>query len=711
MLKLQFSNGAAPETGLEQPRITIGRDPKNDIVLDQAGVSGFHAEIQTDQGKAYLIDMGSTNGTFVNDTQISGRHLLKAWDRICFDKVAGEVTDTEGRRPTQVNRAIRDEDLDGTAGKTQVRPTVGSNATQIFKAPSQRLAVISGALAGKSFDLEKESITLGREEDCDIVLADSTVSARHAVVREVQGRIRIEDLGSSNGTYINGNKIQAKDLLSGDTVRLGKVELRLDGQGRANKTKVMSASTTRIMPEADDPFDETRTLHQKAAGGKKGLPAWALGVIAFVVVGGAALGFLATQNKLPAVIPGSAPKAVTAKLQGYAVWTRQLSGNRTDPATPVLADINDDTYLDVILGDASGFVTALDGQKGLKIFEVETADRILAPAVAGDLTGDGAADVVVASRSGEVTAMNGEGRILWASSRDLGLGPIVNRPVLADVTGDGKVDVIVPTAKKGIVALDGTRGWKLWDTAGVFKSDVVTSPVALDVNDDGIMDFIGATSGGQAAAVCGQGEKAWVIWEAAIPNVNYASPMVYEAGDTKVAVFATDKGTVALNAGSGRTLWQVAMGAGVLASPVGVEASGDRIMDVALVTKNGGVHVLDGLTGDEIWSAGLNTQVIASPALFDCTNDGLKDLIVLDAGGNINVLDMAKGRVVLQTRIGQSDAFVSSPILGDLIRDQMLEVVTAAKNGAITAFGLNRSLKIGDAPWPMFLGNNTHVSE
>ncbi|MDD4239321.1 MAG: DUF3662 and FHA domain-containing protein [Desulfotomaculaceae bacterium] len=83
------------------------------------------------------------------------------------------------------------------------------------------LQVNNGPDQGEVFQLKAASIVLGRHEDCDIVLNDSSVSRRHARLELHRGRYTIVDLGSTNGTMVNGIRIGTKVLGAGDTVTLG----------------------------------------------------------------------------------------------------------------------------------------------------------------------------------------------------------------------------------------------------------------------------------------------------------------------------------------------------------------------------------------------------------------------------------------------------------------------------------------------------------
>ena len=92
----------------------------------------------------------------------------------------------------------------------------------------RKAAVIEGAQKGKSFDLGEELI-VGRAEKCHLVLDDDTyVSQMHARVFSRDGTFMIEDLGSTNGTYLNRRRITSPtELQRGDRVKIGKTVLEM----------------------------------------------------------------------------------------------------------------------------------------------------------------------------------------------------------------------------------------------------------------------------------------------------------------------------------------------------------------------------------------------------------------------------------------------------------------------------------------------------
>ena len=84
-----------------------------------------------------------------------------------------------------------------------------------------RLEAIDGPLIGRTFYLDKPVVSIGRLAENDICLEDSFVSRHHCVIRNVDGLYVIEDLNSANGTYVNGERVNACSLAEGDLIRIG----------------------------------------------------------------------------------------------------------------------------------------------------------------------------------------------------------------------------------------------------------------------------------------------------------------------------------------------------------------------------------------------------------------------------------------------------------------------------------------------------------
>jgi hypothetical protein len=91
------------------------------------------------------------------------------------------------------------------------------------------LAITNGPGAGSEADLAAGMVMVGRGADCQLILDDDYVSTRHARVVAGDSGLYIEDLGSTNGTYVNGMRISAPTTITlQDTVRIGKTVLKLE---------------------------------------------------------------------------------------------------------------------------------------------------------------------------------------------------------------------------------------------------------------------------------------------------------------------------------------------------------------------------------------------------------------------------------------------------------------------------------------------------
>lgn len=90
-----------------------------------------------------------------------------------------------------------------------------------------RLEVLSGGEflpKGRAFRIDRKGLTLGRGKDNDVVLADHFASVDHARIRHHKGITTLEDLGSTNGTWVNGERIHSSvQLVIGDYVKIGSI--------------------------------------------------------------------------------------------------------------------------------------------------------------------------------------------------------------------------------------------------------------------------------------------------------------------------------------------------------------------------------------------------------------------------------------------------------------------------------------------------------
>jgi pSer/pThr/pTyr-binding forkhead associated (FHA) protein len=118
----------------------------------------------------------------------------------------------------------------GAPAKTDVDERTSLNAADAaavdaLPAGSALLVVQRGPGAGSRYLLDTDLSTVGRHPESDIFLDDITVSRRHVEFRRDSGSFRVHDVGSLNGTYLNGDRVDDAELQNGDEVRIGKFRL------------------------------------------------------------------------------------------------------------------------------------------------------------------------------------------------------------------------------------------------------------------------------------------------------------------------------------------------------------------------------------------------------------------------------------------------------------------------------------------------------
>ncbi|MBO1415822.1 FHA domain-containing protein [Streptomyces sp. FH025] len=183
----------------------LGRDPTSEIVLDDPRVSWHHAVLRATEGHWLLEDVGSTNGTYDHGRRI-GREDVGPGTRLRFGDPATGPSATFAGLP---------------GPEPGERPTLlAPQASGVFRRPSSVLR------------LPARTVRIGRSHDNDLVLDDLVVSRHHAELRELPGGgHEIVDLGSHNGTYLNGRPVPRAPVGPADIVGIGHSALCLvDGR-------------------------------------------------------------------------------------------------------------------------------------------------------------------------------------------------------------------------------------------------------------------------------------------------------------------------------------------------------------------------------------------------------------------------------------------------------------------------------------------------
>jgi hypothetical protein len=107
-------------------------------------------------------------------------------------------------------------------------PAIVAGAIDVAVDSAQfRLRLVKGAPPDHLYPVSG-TLRVGRDSDCDIFLVDPSVSRNHAVLEAFDGELLVRDNGSTNGTFVNGERIKSAALNGGDVVAFGKTEMRVE---------------------------------------------------------------------------------------------------------------------------------------------------------------------------------------------------------------------------------------------------------------------------------------------------------------------------------------------------------------------------------------------------------------------------------------------------------------------------------------------------
>ncbi len=237
-------------TESEQPlsgELKIGRQEGNDLVLVEGGVSRKHARFFVEGGKVLVEDLGSANGTFVDGERIAEPTPLTPQSQVVLGDYelklkagraasgprkaarpaaagAPELGSEEGApRSTKAMPSVKPARAPGAALARRERPA--ARAAGAEQGPALR--GLTGPWANKLYPL-KGKLVVGRVPPAAVLLEDDSISRKHAEVeRNPRGSVMLRDLGSANGTFLNGERLgpEPVEIAPGDVIQFGMVEV------------------------------------------------------------------------------------------------------------------------------------------------------------------------------------------------------------------------------------------------------------------------------------------------------------------------------------------------------------------------------------------------------------------------------------------------------------------------------------------------------
>ena len=189
-----------------------------------------------------------------------------------------------------------------------------------------KLVVSLDGVVIKDVQITKDKTTLGRRPYNDIVIDNLAVSGEHAVLQMLGNDVFIEDLNSTNGTYINGKAIKKQMLAHNDTVEIGKYKIKylVEEGNDYEKTMIMRQGGGVGMGSGvpHTPYNQTSPMPSLAGLGQQPSPAAAMAQAASIkVLSGAAAGKSVTLTKVVTTVgkPGVQVASITKRPNGYVL--------------------------------------------------------------------------------------------------------------------------------------------------------------------------------------------------------------------------------------------------------------------------------------------------------------------------------------------------------------------------------------------------------
>jgi ABC-type multidrug transport system ATPase subunit/pSer/pThr/pTyr-binding forkhead associated (FHA) protein len=224
LVKFAFVSGQPSE-------VIVGRSNSAQICLNSNVVSSQHAQLIFDaNNNLHVIDMNSSNGTFINDRRIEAGvpYQVRPTDKLYFSGQSGVelVFNPDNYEMAKNQRS-------SSAKNTGDNNFSTTNILEKFNA--------------------KRLLTVGRNPDCDVFLGHQSISRNHATIeKKGSNEFILTDLGSLNGTYVNGRRVNGSVKVNqNDNIIIGRFQLSLSGKIK-DLTQEVAIRTERIVKQFDN---------------------------------------------------------------------------------------------------------------------------------------------------------------------------------------------------------------------------------------------------------------------------------------------------------------------------------------------------------------------------------------------------------------------------------------------------------------------------
>lgn len=213
-MKISFPGGERQDFLAAAGMVRVGSAPDNDIVLPAARqVQAHHVELHFDARRGVTMSVTDRSAVVhVNGRPVREKAILRLGDLLAVGSV----------------RLVMRPDVDRS--EKPPKAAAEAEARSRYTPPRVVLRGVSGSYFGKVITLRAKTV-IGRGNDCDIVLNEADMSRRHALIENTAEGLFLRDLGSVNGTFVNGTPVRDSVLKPGDQLAFDQNRFLIEAPG------------------------------------------------------------------------------------------------------------------------------------------------------------------------------------------------------------------------------------------------------------------------------------------------------------------------------------------------------------------------------------------------------------------------------------------------------------------------------------------------
>ncbi len=748
---------------------TVGSEPGNDVVVTDRLVSMTHFQIERKGQQYFVRDLRSAFGTYVNGTKIGslqeifdgdviqvGEHTLafqnfstavprrenassvgqsfNAFLNEVKEAVTGETAQPDQTTAkTAANEFNSENDLDGFDDDVDVAGLEEEISEVLNKAGVRRessaaqkklpyyLLAIHGPYLGKKYQLNFGETRIGRDGKLnDIVLrlnkkgeVDPSISRRHATITFRDSKFYFTDKRSQSRSCVNQQRVTESD------------EIRLTPGDEIEIISDQQSTIFRFVEEGRLDFSAPQRAGEWWLRYRR--PALNAGTALLVICG---LFFMLNAYRQRAILTAS-PERFAVQIKTFtrlnvngSLKSTQPSRDRDLVPAPVLAALNDDAEVDILLTQAGGILLAIDGETRKPLWETNSIilNRSSTP-VAADFNNNGLTDVIALTADGHLVAIDGQfGAEIWSSpffEKEM-VGP----PVAADFNGDGYLDVAVINVE-GKLNVGYSKIFNMqWVDVDIGLA--CQAPLtAGDLDNDGDSEIIIGTERGIVLIYDGVERRVVTTFDFneelnklqgsffADNPLRHPVGLADLNGDGKVElILSSETGNLLVASlaekNSVRSWWWAALADSnktPFSHPFALaDIDHDGGSDVVVLASDGSLRAFRGRGAigqqqNALWQTPPDSATwVSSPVVFDFNKDGAADVAVINSERALKIFNGPNGQLLWQDKHTMAGP-TSMPLLADLAADTDLDLIVLASDGTVYQGITNHRVPAGSIGW------------